>query len=114
MINRDSFFRMVQGTITASLTVLCVLFVNVSCVANQLSAQDIISKVEQNFLKIENYRADVSRIYYRNGVEEYRKEWRFFFKNPGLARVELMFPKKITLVINQDDAWQYIQEEKKV
>jgi outer membrane lipoprotein-sorting protein len=105
---------MVQVTLTVFLTVLCELLFNVRCEANQSSAQDIISKAEQNFLRIENYRADVSRIYYRNGVEEYREEWRFFFQNPGLARVELMFPKEVTLVINQNDAWQHIQEEKKV
>jgi outer membrane lipoprotein-sorting protein len=91
-----------------------VLLFNAGCAANQPSAQDIISKVEQNFLKIENYRADVSRVYYRNGVEEYREEWRFFFQNPGLARVEFMLPKKFTLVINQNDAWQHHWEEKKV
>jgi outer membrane lipoprotein-sorting protein len=100
--------------ITAFLTVVCALLINVSCVANQPSAQDIISKVEQNFLKIEKYRADVSRVYYRNGIEEYREEWRFFFQNPGLARVEFMLPKKFTLVINQNDAWQHLWEEKKV
>jgi len=83
-------------------------------VANQPSVQDIILKMEQNFLKIENYRVNVSRIYYRNEVLKSREEWRFIFQKPGLARIEVMLPKKIVLVINQDDAWQYLLEEKKV
>jgi len=93
---------------------LCLLYGNADCSASQPSAQDIIAKAEQNFLKIDSYRVDVSRIYYRNGVAESREEWRFFFKAPGLARIEFMFPKKATLVLNQSDAWQYLPEEKKV
>ncbi|MCK5255908.1 MAG: outer membrane lipoprotein-sorting protein [Deltaproteobacteria bacterium] len=82
--------------------------------ANQTSAQDIISKMEQNFLKIENYQVNVSRIYYRDEVLKSQEEWRFFFQNPGLARIDVMLPKKVTLLINQEDIWQYILEEKKV
>jgi outer membrane lipoprotein-sorting protein len=82
--------------------------------ANQPSAQDVISKMEQKFLKIENYQVDVSRIYHRNEVVEYREEWRFFFQDPGLVRSEIMLPKKIIMVINQDEAWHYLLEEKKV
>lgn len=96
------------------LFVFCTLFFKVNVLANQPSAQDIISKMEQNFLKVENYQVNVSRIYYRNEILEFREEWRFFFQNPGLARIEVMLPKKITLLINQDDIWQHILEEKKV
>jgi outer membrane lipoprotein-sorting protein len=92
----------------------CVLVLKVNVLANQPSAQDIISRMEQNFLKIENYQVNVSRIYYRNEILEFQEEWRFFFQNPGLARIEVMLPKRITLLINQDDIWQHILEEKKV
>ena len=96
------------------LFVFCTLFFKVNVLANQPSAQDIISKMEQNFLKVENYQVNVSRIYYRNEILEFQEEWRFFFQNPGLARIEVMLPKRITLLINQDDIWQHILEEKKV
>ena len=99
---------------TVFLFVFCIMFFKVNGMANQTSAQDIISKMEQNFLKIENYQVNVSRIYYRNEILEFQEEWRFFFQNPGLARIEVMLPKRITLLINKDDIWQHILEEKKV
>lgn len=99
---------------TVFLFVFCIMFFKVNGMANQTSAQDIISKIEQNFLKIENYQVNVSRIYYRNEILEFQEEWRFFFQNPGLARIEVMLPKRITRLMNQDDIWQHILEEKKV
>ena len=93
---------------------ICMLYFKTGCLAGQISAQDIISKVEQNFSKIENYQVNVSRIYYRNEILELQEEWRFFFKNPGFAKVEFVLPKKVTLIINQDDVWQYFLEEKRV
>ena len=56
----------------------------------------------------------MSRIYHRKEVVEYREEWRFFFQDPGLVRSEILLPKKIIMVINQDEAWHYLLEEKKV
>ena len=100
--------------LTFFLLIFCVLFFKVNCLADQPSAQDIVSKIEQNFSKIENYRVDVSRIYSRSEISEFREEWRYFFENPGLARIEVMLPRKSTLVINQDDVWHYLAEEKKV
>jgi len=93
---------------------ICMLYFKTGCLAGQISAQDIISKVEQNFSKIENYQVNVSRIYYRNEILELQEEWRFFFKNPGFAKVEFVLPKKVALIINQDDVWQYFLEEKRV
>ena len=40
------------------------------------STQKIEKKQKKYFLRIKNYRVDVSRIYYRNGVAESREEWR--------------------------------------
>ena len=93
---------------------ICMLYFKTGCLAGPISAQDIISKVEQNFSKIENYQVNVSRIYYRNEILELQEEWRFFFKNPGFAKVEFVLPKKVALIINQDDVWQYFLEEKRV
>ncbi len=93
---------------------ICMLYFKTGCLAGQISAQDIISKVEQNFSKIENYQVNVSRIYYRNEILELQEEWRFFFKNPEFAKVEFVLPKKVALIINQDDVWQYFLEEKRV
>lgn len=114
MLSTDSLFQIIRRTVAISLLVFCILFLKVDSAANQPSAQDIISKMEQKFLKIENYQVDVSRIYHRNEVVEYREEWRFFFQDPGLVRSEIMLPKKIIMVINQDEAWHYLLEEKKV
>ena len=107
-------FKIIRRAVALFLSVFCVLFFKVSFADDQPSAQHIISKMEQNFLKIENYQVDVSRIYHRSEISESREEWRYFFKNPGLARVEVVLPQKFTLVINQDDVWQYLSEEKKV
>ena len=93
---------------------ICMFYFKTGCLAGQISAQDIISKVEQNFSKIENYQVNVSRIYYRNEILELQEEWRFFFENPGFAKVEFVLPKKVALIINQDDVWQYFLEEKRV
>ncbi len=93
---------------------ICMLYFKTGCLAGQISAQDVISKVEQNFSKIENYQVNVSRIYYRNEILELQEEWRFFFENPGFAKVEFVLPKKVALIINQDDVWQYFLEEKRV
>jgi len=88
-----NLFQIIRRTVAISLLVFCILFLKVDSMANQPSAQDIISKMEQKFLKIENYQVDVSRIYHRNEVVEYREEWRFFFQDPGLVRSEIMLPK---------------------
>ncbi len=111
---RNILLKITKISTTVFLFVFCILFFKVSSFAKQTSAQDIISKMEQNFLKIENYQVNVSRIYYRNEVLKSQEEWRFFFQNPGLARIDVMLPKKVTLLINQEDIWQYILEEKKV
>lgn len=111
---RNILLKITKISTTVFLFVFCILFFKVNGLANQTSAQDIISKMEQNFLKIENYQVNVSRIYYRNEVLKSQEEWRFFFQNPGLARIDVMLPKKVTLLINQEDIWQYILEEKKV
>ncbi len=111
---RNILLKITNISTTVFLFVFCILFFKVNVLANQTSAQDIISKMEQNFLKIENYQVNVSRIYYRNEILEFQEEWRFFFQNPGLARIEVMLPKRITLLINKDDIWQHILEEKKV
>jgi outer membrane lipoprotein-sorting protein len=110
----DHPFEITHRAVALFLSVFCILFFKVSFAADQPSAQDVISKMEQKFLKIENYQVDVSRIYHRNEVVEYREEWRFFFQDPGLVRSEIMLPKKIIMVINQDEAWHYLLEEKKV
>ena len=114
MLSADSLFQIIRRTVAISLLVFCILFLKLDSMANQPSAQDVISKMERNFLKIENYQVDVSRIYHRNEVVEYREEWRFFFQEPGLVRSEILLPKKIIMVINQDEAWHYFLEEKKV
>ena len=114
MVCRNFLLKITSMSITLFLFIFCILFSKVSCLADQASAQDIISKMEQNFLKIENYRVNVSRIYYRNEILESQEEWRFFFQNPGLARIEVMLPKRVTLLISKDDIWQYFLEEKKV
>lgn len=114
MMLRKILFKIIPTAIALFLLVFWMLSFEVGSAADRPSAQEIILKMEQNFLKIENYRVDVSRIYHRNEVVESREEWRFFFRNPGLARVEVVLPKKITLVINQDDVWQYLLEEKQV
>lgn len=111
---RNILLKITKISTTVFLFVFCILFFKVNGLANQTSAQDIISKMEQNFLKIENYQVNVSRIYYRDEVLKSQEEWRFFFQNPGLARIDVMLPKKVTLLINQEDIWQYILEEKKV
>lgn len=111
---REILFKIIPTAIALFLLVFCMLFFKGSSAADQPSAQDIILKMEQNFLKIESYQVDVSRIYYRGEVSESREEWRFFFRNPGFAKVEVMLPKKIVLVVNQSDVWQYFLEEKKV
>lgn len=113
-MRRNILLKITNISTTVFLFVFCILFFKVNVLANQTSAQDIISKMEQNFLKIENYQVNVSRIYYRNEILEFQEEWRFFFQNPGLARIEVMLPKRITLLINKDDIWQHILEEKKV
>lgn len=97
-----------------SLLIFCMLFFKVCSAADQPSARDIILKVERNFLKIENYQVDVSRIYYRGEVPKSREEWRYIFQNPGLARVEVALSKKATLIVNRDDIWRYLAEEKEV
>ena len=114
IVCRNILLKITNISTTVFLFVFCILFFKVNVLANQTSAQDIISKMEQNFLKIENYQVNVSRIYYRNEILEFQEEWRFFFQNPGLARIEVMLPKRITLLINKDDIWQHILEEKKV
>lgn len=114
IVCRNILLKIKNISTTVFLFVFCILFFKVNVLANQTSAQDIISKMEQNFLKIENYQVNVSRIYYRNEILEFQEEWRFFFQNPGLARIEVMLPKRITLLINKDDIWQHILEEKKV
>ena len=114
MLCSSIFLKITNISTTVFLFVFCVLFFKVDVLANQTSAQDIISKMEQNFLKIENYQVNVSRIYYRDEILKSQEEWRFFFQNPGLARIEIMLPKKVTLLINQEDIWQYNLEEKKV
>jgi len=114
VVRRNILLKITNSSATVFLFVFCILFFKVNVLANQTSAQDIISKIEQNFLKIENYQVNVSRIYYRNEILEFQEEWRFFFQNPGLARIEVMLPKRITLLMNQDDIWQHILEEKKV
>ena len=114
IVCRNILLKITKISTTVFLFVFCILFFKVNGLANQTSAQDIISKMEQNFLKIENYQVNVSRIYYRNEVLKSQEEWRFFFQNPGLARIDVMLPKKVTLLINQEDIWQYILEEKKV
>ncbi len=114
VVRRNILLKITNSSATVFLFVFCILFFKVNVLANQTSAQDNISKIEQNFLKIENYQVNVSRIYYRNEILEFQEEWRFFFQNPGLARIEVMLPKRITLLMNQDDIWQHILEEKKV
>ena len=114
VVRRNILLKITNSSATVFLFVFCILFFKVNVLANQTSAQDIISKIEQNFLKIENYQVNVSRIYYRNEILEFQEEWRFFFQNPGLARIEVMLPKRITRLMNQDDIWQHILEEKKV
>ncbi len=114
MMCRNTLLKIMSVNAAVSLLVFCMLFFKVCSAADQPSARDIILKVEQKFLKIENYQVDVSRIYHRNEVVEYREEWRFFFQDPGLVRSEILLPKKIIMVINQDEAWHYLLEEKKV
>jgi len=114
VVRRNILLKITNSSATVFLFVFCILFFKVNVLANQTSAQDIISKIEQNFLKIENYQVNVSRIYYRNEILEFQEEWRFFFQNPGLARIEVMLPKRITRLMNQDGIWQHILEEKKV
>jgi len=111
---QNNLLKITNKATTFFLLNFCLMCFEANCVANQPSVQDIILKMEQNFSKIENYQVNVSRIYYHNEVLKSREEWRFIFQNPGLARLEVMLPKKIILVINQNDAWQCLLEEKKV
>jgi len=65
MLCSSNLLKITNISTTVFLFVFCILFFKVSSFAKQTSAQDIISKMEQNFLKIENYQVNVSRIYYR-------------------------------------------------
>jgi|GEM_PF-4054087 len=98
----------------ACLIFMVVLLWQGGSISAEMSAQELIAKMEYNYAKIENYQVDVSRFHYRGELVESREEWRYSFHTPLFTRIEITLPKKVTLIITQDDAWQHFVEEKKI
>ena len=70
----NSLLQIIQRAVALFLFVFCSLFFEVDSLADQLTAQEIISKMEQNFLKIENYQRVLSYIHDQIMMGQYRIE----------------------------------------
>ena len=62
----------------------------------------VAEKMKAVFQGVEDYSSEVEQIYFKDGVEKERCQFRYFFKKPRLIRVEFIHPYSGLLVFYQE------------